>query len=88
MFIIRVLSIFNKTEERFCLLLQYRFSSNSFQKIQRTFQLFFASFGEMCIDFRCFGGGVSKELLNRRLSGEVNGAGIAASGWWVLGGIF
>jgi hypothetical protein len=66
-----VLSIFNKTEERFCLLLQDRFFSNSFQKIQRTFQLFFASFGEMGIDCNGFGGGVSKELLNVAQVGAV-----------------
>ncbi len=36
-----------------------------------TFQLFFASFGEMGIDFRGFGGGVTEELLNVAQVGAV-----------------
>jgi hypothetical protein len=59
-FIIRALSVTNEVEERFCLLLQYRFFSKPFQKIQRSFQLFFASFGERCIDFSGFGEAVSE----------------------------
>ncbi len=46
-------------------MLQYRFFSNPFQKFQRTFQLFFASFGERCIDFDGFGGSEALWFRNR-----------------------